>query len=143
MVELLFPLSADEGWPPVSKECLIFSKCSDGYRLEVPPFFIKDMSVGDIISVEEGEDGNVINWRHVEKSGRTTIWIKVSGEVSIEDILDRLRILKCNVERFTEFKYFSIDVAAECPISSVDDLIDSLNEEEVAVAFPSFRHDED
>ncbi len=143
MMELLFSLNVEDGWPPVSKECLVVTKCSNGYRLEVPPFFIKDLSVGDVISVELNEEGDVNNWMHVEKSARTTIWIKVNGEGSIEDILRQMKKLECNIERFTEYNYFSVDVAEECEISSIDDCIDSLNEEEVAVAFPSFRHDDD
>jgi hypothetical protein len=140
MTQLMFVLEIDDGWPPVAKECMTCSDCESGYRIEVPPLFIKDLSVGDVISIERNDEGEVSAWSHVEKSMRSTIWIMVSGGHSINDGLDCLKKLKCNVEEFEPYNYFAIDVPAECQVEQLDACLNALSGENVSVAFPSFRH---
>jgi hypothetical protein len=45
------------------------------------------------------------------------------------------------VEQLEQFSYASIDIPADVDISLVDDILDSLDEDNVSLAFPSFRHD--
>ena len=136
----MFVLDVDDGWPPVAKECMTCTDSGSGYRIEVPPLFIKNLSVGDIISVERNEDNEVVAWSHVEKSMRSTVWIMVSGSHSIDDGIDCLKKLECNVAEFEPYHYFAIDVPAECPVERLDECLDALDKEKVSLAFPSFRH---
>lgn len=56
-VELKFPLDVEDDWPPVAVEGLPFDVALGGYVATVPPLFVKDLSVGDVIAVEIGDDG--------------------------------------------------------------------------------------
>lgn len=140
MSELIFKLETDDGWPPVVKECIVYSDCELGCQVEVAPLFIKDLSVGDVIKVDKGVFGDVISWEHVERSNRSTVWIMVYGDYSIEKFLDALKSFGCNVERFEEYQYFAIDVPPECSAERLDECLEGLDEDRSAVAFPSFRH---
>ena len=139
MSELLFVLQIEDGWPPVAKEGLGCTLCNGGYRVDVPPFFVKDLSVGDVIAVQRNEAGEVISWRHVRKSKRSTVWIMVKGDSSIEDVIGCLKGLQCNIERFTQYRYFAVDVPESCLATRLDECLDSLGER-AHVAYPSFRH---
>ncbi|MGH8176949.1 MAG: DUF4265 domain-containing protein [Steroidobacter sp.] len=139
MSELLFVLNIEDDWPPVAKEGLSCTVCKGGYRVDVPPFFIKDLSVGDVVTVQRNEMGDVVSWSHVRKSKRSTVWIMVAGDHSIEDVIDCLKRLRCNIERFTQYRYFAVDVPEECPAISLDECLDFLDKR-AHVVFPSFRH---
>ena len=138
--ELMFRLDIEQDWPPVAKECLICTDSAGGYRIEVPPFFIKNLSVGDVITVERDESGDVVAWSYVDQSKRSTVWIMVFGDYSVGDALTCLKSLNCNVEELKQYQYFAIDVPADCPIDSLDKCLDALNSDKTAVAYPSFRH---
>jgi hypothetical protein len=67
-VSLSFPLQVEDGGPPVATECLPFDQTEDGVCALVPPLFVKDISVGDILSVEKVEEHLVKSWQHVRRS---------------------------------------------------------------------------
>lgn len=138
--ELVFQLDVDDGWPPVAKECLRCIDVECGYQIQEPPLFIKDLSVGDVIEVVWGEDGEVVAWSHVEKSKRSIVWIMVSGDYSVASEIECLKRLRCNVAEFEAYRYFAVDVPAGCPVERLDECLDALSKEEVSVVFPSFRH---
>jgi len=142
MTELMFVLDVEDGWPPVAKECMVSTACEGGYRIEVPPLFVKNLSRGDVIAVDRNEDGEVIAWTPVELSQHSTVWIIVHGNHSIDDVIERLKQLNCNVAEFEQYRYFSIDVPPECSVEQLDSCLDALSEEEASVAFPSFRHEQ-
>lgn len=137
---LMFVLDVDDGWPPVAKECMTCTDCGPGYRIEVPPLFIRDLSVGDVVEVERNEEGEVVAWSHLERSKRSAVWIMVSGDHSISEETECLKRLNCNVAEFSLFRYFSVDVPEECPVERLDDCLEALDKETVSPAFPSFRH---
>lgn len=137
--QLLFVLEVEDGWPSVAKERLPCTVVKGGYRVEAAPFFIKGLSVGDMLAVQRNGPGEVIAWRHVRKSRRSTVWIGITGDNSVEDALERLKRLKCNIEHFTQYRYYAADVPEERPMASLDERLDSL-EKRAYVAFPSFRH---
>lgn len=140
MTELLFVLDVDDGWPPVAKECLLCTVFESGYRVDVAPLFIKDLSVGDVISVERNEEDDVVAWSHVEKSKHSTVWIMAHGDYSIDDAIECLKNLKCNVEELEQYRYFAVDVPEECTSEELDACLDALDSEKASTVFPSFRH---
>lgn len=140
MTELMFVLDVEDGWPPVAKECMVGTSFKGGYRIEVPPLFVKNLSRNDVIAVDQNEEGEVVTWTHIEKSGHSTVWIMAHGDHSIIDVIECLKGLKCNVAEFEQYRYFSIDVPAECSAEHLDACLDMLNKDEASVAFPSFRH---
>jgi hypothetical protein len=140
VIELMFVLDVDDGWPPVAKECMPCTELGSDYRIEVPPLFIKGLSVGDVISVERNDEGEVVAWSHVKESGRSTVWIMVTGDQSIVGTIECLKKLKCNVAEFEPYRYFAIDVPEECSVERLDECLDGLDEDHASVAYPSFRH---
>lgn len=139
--EFMFDLNVDDGWPPVASEALQFSKVPGGNRLEVAPFFVPNLSAGDVLHIQATEEGRVLSWRHVLRSRRSTIWLKSNSSAGLEATLSALKSLGCNVERLPQFGYFALDVPAECPVEDLDRHIEALEARNVAVAYPSFRHE--
>lgn len=138
--ELMFRLDVEDDWPPVAKECLVCTNSELGYRIEVPPFFVKELSVGDVITVDRDESGDVVAWSYVDRSKRSTVWIMVFGDYSVDNVLACLKSLGCNIEELKQYQYFAVDVPEDCSVESLDKCLDVLDGDRSAVAYPSFRH---
>jgi hypothetical protein len=140
-VSLRFPLDVEDDWPPVGSESLPFEATDDGLQALVAPLFVKNLSVHDIVEAEMDEDGYVRSWRHKRLSDHSTIWLlRLSEPNSISCCLEQIRILGCNTVSLDQFGCYSIDVPGSVPINKVDEILGGLNEEEVALAYPSMRH---
>lgn len=143
MVSLQFLLAVEEGWPPVGSESLPFECADDGFRCLVSPLFVSDLSVGDEITAVENNDGFVDEWKHLVRSGRSTIWIlRLSSGDNIASVLDELRSMGCNTISLDAYGCYSVDIPAELSFEMVDDVLNELSPDTAAVAFPSFRHKE-
>lgn len=141
-VSLSFPLEEEDGWPPVSVECLPFRKVGDHYEVLDAPLFIKDMSVGDVLSVTLEAD-LVRAWRHVKRSDRSTFWLaRLQAANQIDIVLGELRELGCNTVGAPALGTYAIDVPEAVEIGLVDNILDKLDREAVAIAYPSMRHPE-
>ena len=140
MTELFFNLHVKDDWPPVSKEGLHFEKLDEMYKVSEPPFFIKDLSVGDIISVVLNNNGEVVSWKMLTKSAHSTMWIMVHGNASIEVAIEKLKNYKCNIEELIQFSYFSVDIPPIVSMKLVEDCFVSITDDMASLAFPSFRH---
>ncbi len=142
-VPLQFPLESEEGWPPVSAECLPMRPTAAGFEVTIPPLFVKGLSVGDVIEVTlEPSDGRVASWRHAHRSGHSTVWLLVltaAATPSLARTLDGLRVLGCGTAEFATMGTYSIDVPPTVSMADVDALLADLDEAAVAVAFPSLR----
>jgi uncharacterized surface anchored protein len=140
-IHLIFPLQIDDGWPPVGKESLVFTKADAGYQLKTAPLFVKDLSVDDVLAVIATNEMEVESWQHVFRSGRSTAWIMDFGDPALPDVLQQLRGLDCNIEHLIQFDYYAVDVPAEAPSGVVEACLDLLAEETAPVAYPSWRRD--
>jgi len=142
-VSLAFDLDVEDGWPPVAVECLPFRVAHEGQVALVPPFFMKDLSVGDVLEVTLDADRRVQSWLHVARSERTTIWLlRLQPSDTINVVLAQLRALDCNTSALEQAGVYAIDVPESVPIAAVDTVLDRLDSDSVAVAFPSMRHAE-
>jgi hypothetical protein len=110
----------------------------------VSPLFVRDLSVGDVIEATLDDDGHrVESWRHVSRSGRTTIWLlRMQPSVTINKVLEQLRGMGCNTVSLEDLGTYSVDVPESVPIEEVDAALAHLDADSVAVAFPSMRHEE-
>jgi hypothetical protein len=142
-ISLQFPLNVEDEWPPVGSESLPFEKSGEGYECLSAPIFVKDLSVGDVIEFKKNSEGFLSNWSHISRSGRSTIWLlRLADNDQIEPCLQRLQSLGCNTTGIAEFGCYTIDVPEALAISDVDEVLETLDSELVAVAFPSMRHPE-
>lgn len=145
-VSLGFVLEIEDGWPPVAVESLPFATglVVEEYRLTKPPLFVKDLSVDDLIAVNEFDlEGNVVSWRHIVRSQRTTIWLlRLRQTEDIKRALSELRELGCNTVGLDSVGCYSIDVPENLGIEKIDAVLSSIDAERVAIAYPSMRHPE-
>jgi Domain of unknown function (DUF4265) len=138
-----FALDVEDGWPPVGSESLPFAECEGGFQLLNPPLFVKNLSVKDIIEIENYKDGFVKLWHHKKKSNHSTIWIlRIKQRNNILKCLKSLRKIGCNTSSSEEIGCYSVDVPGELSISLIDNYLDELNKNATAIAFPSMRHPE-
>lgn len=142
-IELHFLLTIRDEWPPVALEGVLCTEVEGGYRIDEPPLFVKGISCGDVIAVSRNSEGDVLSWTHIQRSGRTTIWLLRTGKAdNTAEVLSKLHSLNCKTAQLPQFGCYSVDVPKECAIADVDSCLAQLNTESVAVAYPSFRHDE-
>jgi hypothetical protein len=142
-ISLQFPLEVVDDWPPVGSESLSFEKGASGYTLTVPPMFISELSVGDVIDVSEDEFGFVSDWWHLAKSGRSIIWLLIiSKDACVNPILENLQKIGCHTAGIENLGCYSVDVPENVLIDVVDAILNELDTSTVAVTFPSFRHPE-
>lgn len=140
-LSLKFPLDVVDGWPPVAVESLPFSVLSEGYQALAAPLFVKDLSVGDVITPRFGDANTVDEWSHLSRSARTTIWLlRLKQSSGIDAALTELRALGCNTVGSAGGGCYSIDVPEAVSLESVDAVLAALDGDAVAVSFPSLRH---
>ncbi|MFM1975433.1 MAG: hypothetical protein RL145_279 [Pseudomonadota bacterium] len=142
-ISLQFPLDVDDEWPPFGSESLPFEEVGDKYRCLSAPLFVKDLSVGDIIKCEIGPNGFLNSWRHCHRSNRSVIWLLRQKENDkVQPILQLLRQLGCNTAGLDELGSYAIDVPETVEITEIDKVLEELDQNTVAIAFPSMRHPE-
>jgi hypothetical protein len=143
MTYLLFALDVEDDWPPVSAEGMECPAQGGGFRIEIPPLFIKGLSVGDVIKPEFDDQGRVVEWAHISKSRRSTVWLLELEDNTIEPVLACLRRLDCTIVKFEAYRHYAVDVPEECDASDVDACLELADAASVPRAFPSFRHDDE
>lgn len=140
---LTFPLEVEDGWPPVASESLPCLRVGAGYQVQTAPLFVRDMSVGDVLDVVADADGNVEKWKHLDRSPRTTVWLlRLRHPNGIEEALAAFRALGCNTVALDSVGSYAVDVPVDVGMTGIDAILDGLEPDAVAVAFPSMRHPE-
>ena len=142
MNQLTFKLVGHEsGWPPFAAECVNVSASDGHFRIENVPFFVHDLSVGDVIDAGKDDNGDVSEWIHVQRSSNTTVWVMCSASTSPDGLITILKDNGCTVERSPITDYFSVSVPASVPFALIDGILTHPTiDEAIAVAYPSFRH---
>lgn len=131
----------DDGWPPVSSENLLAKQiCDEKYEILVAPFFIQNLSAGDVIRVEFDEDGVVQNWKIKVESKRSTVWVLCNDFSQIDFTLERLKKHGCNVERLKQFGLIVLDVPEIINSELLEQCLSEIESKGANVACPSFRH---
>ena len=102
-------------WPPFSTERIWTRKVPGPYRLELLsiPFFVRDLSSGDIISAKPDHDRRELVFDSLmEHSGRSTIRIilRENGSDVRGMVLDLLRAQGCAWEFTNVDFHFAVDI---------------------------------
>jgi hypothetical protein len=140
-VSLTFALDVEDGWPPVAAECLPFDVVPGGVKLLVPPLFIKGLSVGDVIVVEE-QDDQIWSWKHRSRSKNSTVWLLALRDRAkrIGKAVRRLASMGCTST--SGLAVTAIDVPPTVSMEELDAVLGTLDPEMTPIAYPSFRHRE-
>ncbi|EDW4488198.1 DUF4265 domain-containing protein [Salmonella enterica subsp. enterica] len=118
-----FYLVVEEDYPPVSTESVWAEKLSSGnYRIKNIPFYTKDVSLDDVVSVKKGQDGELLFHRVVRHSGNSTLRVVFFEEIFTHRVIRKLENMGCSWENMSGSLY-SINVP--CP-TKTDVVIDYL-----------------
>jgi len=118
-----------------------FEQSADGLEALVPPLFLKDLAVGDVITADLDDEGWVSSWSHVKRSDHSTIWLLRMGEDPERALcLEAVRALGCDTAGSDQLGSYAIDVPGSIPIPAIDDILARLDRGSTAVAFPAMRH---
>lgn len=141
MRELPFRLEIDaDGWPPFPAEWLWLEEKDHTYIVKNAPFFISGLAVGDEIEISElDSSGEVMSWKLVSPSDRSVIWIADIGGARLNEILSSFRSLGCNTELLRAFSHAAIDIPPDVSKGAVDAILDPIEGEKYAIAFPVDR----
>lgn len=144
LAELAFVLLVEDEWPPVSVECMPADRIGEFiYRPLNPPLFVKGLSVGDLVEVEFDGDRMVVAWKILSPSAHSTVWLaRLRQKHDIESMLQALRDLGCATVAAPNLGCYAVDIPEAVAMEDVDLVLESADEESVAIAFPSFRHPE-
>lgn len=139
---LSFRLEVKDGWPPVAAEGLQCLRVESGFHVMSTPLFLKNLSVGDVIEVTDEEHNQVWSWEHISKSTNSTVWLLRLRAVELEPILASLTTIGCNVTSLVECGVYALDVPPSVAAAQLDECLGQLDASKVAVAYPSWRHEE-
>ena len=108
----MFKLEQDaHGYPPNNWESLWAAKTDEGnYRIDNIPFYVRGISCGDIVSVEE-VDGELFFKGLVEESGHSLFRLVIFDSATIPQIRSELEGLSCE----TEASHIEGFISVDCP----------------------------
>ena len=143
MKELTFALDVIDGWPPVAAEVIYCNKKKNGHEILNPPFFLKGVSVGDILNVvKDRVNGQVFEWNYLFKSSNSTIWLMNSDPSICEKTILKLNEIGCLSEYFFSFSLVAVSFPCTISADKIDHLVSEFEEQGFSIAFPSWRHEE-
>lgn len=121
-----FRLEQDEdGYPPVALERLWADRVQEGlYRLDNVPFYVKNVSSGDVVAVEALND-ELSFLKVVRASGNSVVRIYVLDIEDVQASRDEFRGLGCESELSDVPKLFALEVPASSEFAPVAQLIDA------------------
>lgn len=137
-----FALDIEDGWPPVATEHVWCERTGDTYALKNVPFFIPGLAVGDVFRAERDPVNDCIfEFEVLRSSGHSVVWVMNNDELDFSQPQTRLAEMGCKFESFPQFFLFSIDVPVDVGRAEINALVDSLEEDGFALAFPVWRHE--
>jgi Domain of unknown function (DUF4265) len=138
---VLFALNSEDGWPPVKAEPVPCRQDARGYVVLAAPFFVSGISAGDILDLERNVSGEVTAWSHLAKSRHSTLWLLGPHSRELATELSKLRAAGCSIEDYDGEPLSVIDAPPTVATTLIDQCIGAFKNRQVAVAYPSWRHD--
>ena len=141
--KILFRLEKDEdGYPPDDWESVwAIELSSELYRIANIPFFIYNISDGDIVRAAE-MDGELLFDQMVKPSGNSVIRVVVVDPSRVQQLRDELENLNCYSELSHIKRLIAVDIPPEVSIGLVRTLLDEGEKQEIwSYEESSLRHD--
>jgi hypothetical protein len=129
-VKLRFPFTNAAG--EAETETIWTMRREDGYEIDNVPFYVKELAVGDVVSVQADIDGVLWYSELVRASGHSTIRLWFSDARDVSPTRDELRKLGCGSEVSDLPRLVAVDVP---PTVSYDKVKKFLDEGERAGTF--------
>nr|WP_160250268.1 DUF4265 domain-containing protein [Mixta theicola] len=130
MEKIFFNLTVVDDYPPVSTESLWAEKLTSGnYRIQNIPFYSKDVSFNDVISVKKGQDGECLFHKIVRYSGNSTLRVIFFEKEVIEKVINKLVRLGCSWESMND-TFYSINVPHDSNLNKVIKYLENISLQE-------------
>lgn len=139
--EVGFNVDVNDEWPPVGVEFLWLAISSNGYQVLTAPFFLKDLSVGDILTIDLEQKGGqrfALSWSHLEKSSRSTVGVMIDEGVKIDDFLVAIEEAGGRISHLEQFNIYCLDLPQDFDMKPIDDMEEELGDS-IEIIYPSFR----
>ena len=132
-VKVAFPLDVDEdGFPPITVEILNATRLtSRSFRIENAPFFVPNISFGDVVSAEPNGLNEQFQFMSVLKASEFTSISVILLDPAMDTLLmDLLRGLGCVIEygEFGVYRVLAVAVPATTDYASLREKLVGLEE---------------
>ena len=125
---MAFRLEVEVDWPPVSVETLwVESLGGEKFRIDNSPFFVKGISVDDIVEgrLEGADDEEMLYFvRKLESSRHSTIQVIVLVDDIVSEIKSDVAAAGCHIEVSPWPSMFSIDIPDRPLVDVIHGLFD-------------------
>ena len=130
MKKLFLNLEVIDGYPPVSMESIWAEETEEGYlKINNIPFYSKEISFGDIVSVIQKEENYLLYDKTIIHSKNSTLRIVFFNENQKfkDKILAKLIDLGCESEVFN-VNFYAINIPIQVDIEEIYNFLDEFVE---------------
>ena len=130
MKKLFLNLEVIDGYPPVSMESIWAEETEEGYlKINNIPFYSKEISFGDIVSVIQKEENYLLYDKTIIHSKNSTLRIVFFNENQKfkDKILAKLIDLGCEYEAFN-VNFYAINIPIQVDIEEIYNFLDEFME---------------
>ena len=130
MKKVLFNLEVIDGYPPVSMESTWAEVTEEGYfKINNIPFYSKEISLGDIVSVIQKEENYLLYDKTIISSKNSTLRIVFFNENQKfkDNILTKLIDFGCESEAFN-VNFYAINIPIQVDIEEIYIFLDGFVE---------------
>lgn len=130
MEKVVFYLAVVDDYPPVSTESLWAEKLSSGnYKVRNIPFYSKDVSLDDVVSIEHGQDGECLFHKVVRHSGNCTLRVVFFEKETIPRVINKLVKLGCSWEGMNG-AFYSINISRRSNLNKVIEYLEKMSSQQ-------------
>jgi len=123
----------DDGWPPAGSEDIwAIVVASDVVKVDSIPWFVRDVALGDLISVQRTHDGRAVFHERLKWSGNCTLRVVPladDSDAGIRDVIERLSGYGVGLEVLGQFGLVAVNVPASIDVVGLKATLD-LGEKE-------------
>lgn len=128
-VKVRFRLERDDGsWPPAESEGLWAEHVGgDEYRIDNSPWFVRNLSNGDVVGARAGVDGVLWATDHRQRSGRLTVRVipRKGGPMDgdLQPLVDLFAPYRVDAEGFGQFRLVALDIPSDADLAAIKALL--------------------
>lgn len=120
--KVIFKLDVEDGYPPVGYESVWAIEKEGLYTIENIPFFARDVTIDDVVSVIE-VDGELFYGLTVVPAQNSLIRVIYYTGTDPFDISDRLSLLGCDTEIDSNRHIIAVNIPITTPLANVCDFL--------------------
>jgi hypothetical protein len=121
-VKVRFPFATSEGDEEI--ETMWTVERPDGYEIDNIPFYVKELALGDVVSVQPDTDGVLRYSRLVRPSHHSTIRLWFADEHDVDRIRAELQQLGCPSELSDLPRLVAVDIPPNVPYAWIKTVLD-------------------